>query len=674
MPVDRSGGYHGHGETSSNRVELFLDRIADWLEDSFVGRAYRTVSAKLWNWWYPTSEHPRHRRENRLERSLRRGNRWLRKTWLGRKLEWVLDDMAQLYRVLRVQFHEQFGTRRFRRWLYRWQTLAWAVFLLALPLAGYAYGWPRLQKYQQGHYASQAEGLLNQGDWKRALIRSRQVLSMNISNAIATRVFADVMDNFGSAAALYWRQRALLLGPGFTNQIALASTAVRVEQFPFPTATKVLNGIGSVSQQTADYQRVAGALSLKLSNLREAEEHFREACKLDPDNPANRMSLAVIQLQSKNPKIISDSRTTLELLMNDRQVGLVATRSLVAESIDRGNLNRAEELSVLLLKNARSTFSDRILHLVILNAKHSTNFNSFLKETQERAKSSPAFVGSLVAWMNAAGFARQAVDWFDHLPPEFVTWGLLPIAKADAYVSLGQWKELESYLQRRSWPGLDHIRFAMMALARVKQNGDLQNSVAWQSAIHFANSPDALNTLAKLAAAWGWPERTQDVLWLADQLYPDQPWPLAALNQIYVGQKDTKGMWRVAKAKSQRHPDDKLAGNNYAMLSLLLNSDTTQALKYAADLHSAEPTNPVFASTYAFSLYRQGRARDGVKILSALPPDQLTDPAMAVYYGILLAAAGEETAAKPYLKQSDKAFLLPEEQALVAQAKIGLLK
>jgi Flp pilus assembly protein TadD len=539
-----------------------------------------------------------------------------------------------------------------------------------MPIAAYSYGLPRLRAYQEKNYAHQAEQLMAQGDLSRALIRCRQVLTMDFSNAIATRVFADVADGYGAPAALYWRERALSLDLDVTNQISLASTAIRMEQFPYPTAARALGSVESAYRNTPAYQRVAGALALKLSKTQEAEQHFLEAYNLDPTNPVNRMSLAVIQLQSKNPRIITDSRTTLELLMNDRQVGLLATRSLIAESIDQGDYNRAENLSLLLLKNARSSFNDRILHLVILNTSHKTNFTSFLKETEQKAKDNPAYIGELTAWMTTAGMAQPALDWLNHLPPELLRQGLLPIAVADAYAGLGQWSALETYLQKAHWPGLEHIRFAMMALADAKQSGGLQDSVAWQTAIEFAGkSPEALNTLAKLASAWGWRDRTTDLLWLTAAQHPDQLWPLKALGDLYVNQRDTAGMWRVANLSYQRNPNDKLARNNYAMLSLLLNADTAQASKIAGELYADDPKNPVFASTYAFSLYQQGRAKEGVKVLAALPPGQLDDPAMSVYYGIMLAAAGEKEAAKPYLNRSAKAFLLPEEKAMVARAK-----
>jgi len=582
----------------------------------------------------------------------------------------VLDDIALLYEGFRTQFYEFVHESDFRYWLGRWQTSAWGAILVASVVAGHHYGWPRLEKYQEDHYTRQAEQLLAEGDANRAMIRCRQVFTLNASNAVATRVFADANDGYGWSAALYWRQRALLLDPGVTNQIALASTAVRLEPFPFPTATKVLGDIAPAFQKTPAYQRAAGALALKFSQVQKAEQAFQEAYKLDTNNPVNRMSLAVIHLRSKDQKTIADSRTTLELLMNNGQVGLLATRSLIAESMDRGDFKRAQQLSLQLLKNARSTFSDRILHLVILKASHSTNYAAFLHETEESARDSAARAGALATWMNGSGQAGQALDWLKHLPPEFTRQGLLPIATADAYASLGQWQEMEAYLQKRQWPGLESIRFAMMALAETRQSGALQDSIAWQSAVQFAaNSPDALNTLAKLAATWGWPERAQDVLWSAAERYPDQGWPLTSLSDLYAGQGNTAGMRRVAKAALDKNPKDKLACNNYAMLSLLLDTDTSQANKYAAELYAAEPQDPIFASTYALALYKQGRAKEGVKVFRDLPAEQLKHPAMAAYYGILLAAAGDAVAAKPYLDQSAKALVLPEEKALVERAK-----
>jgi predicted Zn-dependent protease len=159
------------------------------------------------------------------------------------------------------------------------------------------------------------------------------------------------------------------------------------------------------------------------------------------------------------------------------------------------------------------------------------------------------------------------------------------------------------------------------------------------------------------------------VLWHASLKFPKQPWPLTSLQNLYIARRDTAGLRRVYQATMQRDPKDKLARNNFTMLSLLSGKEVPAAHRSAAALYADEPGNPVFASTYAFSLYLQGKTKEGIEVLRALKPEELANPGVAVYYGILLSAAGEVQASKEYLDKSSKAFLLPEELALVASAR-----
>jgi tetratricopeptide (TPR) repeat protein len=218
---------------------------------------------------------------------------------------------------------------------------------------------------------------------------------------------------------------------------------------------------------------------------------------------------------------------------------------------------------------------------------------------------------------------------------------------------------------------MDAVRIGMMSFASWKDNGSKQYSSAiWQQAVLLAEgSPTMLNTLAEMAAGWGWKEETEDVLWSANRKYPFQSWPLTTLERLYTGQRDTAGLRRVFRAMVERDPKDAQARNNYAMVSLLLGTATDQARQIAAELHAAEPDNPVFVSTYAFSLYQQGHPQEAVQALRALGLNRLDDPALAAYYGVFLAAAGDKQTARTYLNKAAKAFLLPQEQALVARAK-----
>ncbi len=60
--------------------------------------------------------------------------------------------------------------------------------------------------------------------------------------------------------------------------------------------------------------------------------------------------------------------------------------------------------------------------------------------------------------------------------------------------------------------------------------------------------------------------------------------------------------------------------------------------------------------------------------MSAIPGEQLRPPAIAAYYGIVLAGAGDYARAAGFLDLGEKASLLPEEKALLERARRTLAR
>jgi Flp pilus assembly protein TadD len=676
--LDDSYPYSGYyGRRRKSRPAVVWHRFMRWVRDSWLGQRYREYLYRFDVWWYPPSQtsdshypHYSHRRVSRPVLAYRRWRRWFRKTWVGREFGWILDEVTFLLVFLQVEVAQALSERRVRRFFAKKQNVAALVAAAVLVVAGYQFGKPHYRHYLETQYARQAEQFMLRGDFARAYLRVRQVMDINPDNVGACRVNAELAEWANSPFALYWRQRTVLLAPNTTNRLALASTALKAEPFPYPTAVKTLDEIEAASRRTANYQMLAGALAIKLGHLKEAEQHYAEARELQPDSPVTRMSLAVVQLQSHDPKVVTDSRVTLELLNTDGKLGVLPLRSLVAESAAARDFRRAEQFSAQVLTNAQASFGDRMVHLAILHAAGRTNFQAFLKEAQQKALEHPVYVGELAAWLNQFGYASEALTWLRGLPRQVSSQGLIPLALADSYVALKKWKELETYLSAEHWIGQDHIRIAMLTLAIKNQSGAQASSLAWDRAMRLAaDAPTALNTLAQMAWSWGWVAEAEQVLWYAAGKFPKQPWPLTSLQGMYFARGDTAGLRRVYQATAQRDPKDKLARNNFTMLSLLSGKDVPAAHKTAAELYASEPRNPVFASTYAFSLHLQGKTKEGIEVLRVLKPEELGNPAVAVYYGVLLAAAGETQASKEYLDKSAKAYLLPEELALVASAR-----
>jgi predicted Zn-dependent protease len=175
--------------------------------------------------------------------------------------------------------------------------------------------------------------------------------------------------------------------------------------------------------------------------------------------------------------------------------------------------------------------------------------------------------------------------------------------------------------------------------------------------------------LEQAAAKWRWQKEAEDLLWLLGKDPEKQSAALAALYQDYAEKGDTSDLYRVLARLCEIKPDDEKAQNNFAQLSLLLNLNVEHAHDLAEQLYKKDPKNPVFASTYGFSLYRKGRYQQAVKVMSDLEPADLQNPTIAAYYGVFLVAAGDKSKAAEYLERGSEASLLPEEKALLQDAR-----
>ena len=102
-----------------------------------------------------------------------------------------------------------------------------------------------------------------------------------------------------------------------------------------------------------------------------------------------------------------------------------------------------------------------------------------------------------------------------------------------------------------------------------------------------------------------------------------------------------------------------------------LESRDAHARAIAQDLHKAHPHDA--ASPHAFALFNPV-SESALKIMRQLTPEQVHDPSVAAYFGVLLAAAGQNDDATEYFALAEKAKLLPEEEELVAQAKASLAR
>lgn len=532
------------------------------------------------------------------------------------------------------------------------------------------FGLPAYRHWKEQRAVTRARVFLNAGDFANANLCARQTLSLNPTNLGACLLMAELAETVGAPQALDWRRRIADLSPTLDHKLAFAQTALKVESPPFPLATQTLDDLASYETGSSDYHLLAAQLALKLNRPDEAEKHFSQAARLQPNHPLTQLNLAVVQLLSSNQTVSAKARATLQSFATDTNLAPLALRSLIADALKNKRFTNAELFCNSLLARPDATFADRLQQLTILHEAGRKEFDPALASLRRDVGTNAPAVWSLANWMNRNGLAAQTRQWLVACPPQFQTNPPVALALADSLVAAQDWPALEQFLRAQDWHELDFARLAL----RAHSAAGLQNQVAadalWRLATNHAGKRlGALTSLLALADAWQLPAARESLLAQILEAAPSQRWAYRELLPHYLAAGNTRAVARVSALLAQADPQDTEARNNFAATSLLLKTDTVHAHQIAKENVERQPKVPDLVATYAFSLHLQGRTKDGLTKLESLDSQALRQPGIAFYYGILLSAAEQRQKAKDYFALVDPAKLLPEERQLLAAAQ-----
>jgi Flp pilus assembly protein TadD len=247
----------------------------------------------------------------------------------------------------------------------------------------------------------------------------------------------------------------------------------------------------------------------------------------------------------------------------------------------------------------------------------------------------------------------------------------VPVALADAHIRLQEWQKLEAEAGSGNWGKFEFLRHAYLARAFREQNKQIDFEREWNLTLKQANSTEALAFTIDAISGWNWQTEMADLLWAQSKHPEKQKEALVTLYQHYAKTSDTQGLYRVLVRLAELDANNLDVQNNLAQVGLLLNANPEDARRAAAEVYHKEPKNPAYTTTYAYSLLSQGNSKEALRLMKTLSQDQLGSPTISAYYGIFLAANGDETA-RPYLDFGKQANLLPEEKALIDKAYANL--
>lgn len=523
--------------------------------------------------------------------------------------------------------------------------------------------------WRKQHLARQTDQFAARGDFPSAVLVARRLLQLDENNLSACRAMAEMAEKSGSADALTWRKKIAQLEPELpANQMSLAKSALRFGQNDL--AHRVLNSLPASARNSVEYHEVVAAEALAQKDPAAAETHFAAALELSPNDTHLALNLAIMRLASPDARVLARARETLARLATEPLVRAESLRALTADALARKDRANALRFATRLTAEPNTTFSDA---LVYFEAAEGTEFAAgALERLRAKAAASPGTAAEFITWLNRHGLAQVAAHWASLLPKEIATQQPIPLAIAESYSFLEDWRGLQALVRGKNWGDVEALRLAVEshALHRLSRDEEsaMQTQTAWRAALKTAQSkPEQLLAIAQLAQGWGYAAEAEEAWWTMANSNENATAALSILQRHYKTTQDTRGLLRVAKRAYELNPSDLVAANNRASLGLLIAGDNT-AQRLAFKLHHEHPANRAFAATYAYALHTEGKTDEGLKLLESLKEEELRNPAIAAYYVVMLVENGNLEQARSYLADAKRAALLPEEEQLLTAA------
>jgi hypothetical protein len=591
---------------------------------------------------------------------------WMDGNACGRKVLAIFDRVRERYARHVIRYHAwNSASYRIRTWLV---AVVAGLAILAALAGTCRLGLRHYRRYQEQRWTKEAQVFLAHSDYRDAALSARKVLTLNPNNLQACHIMETLADMAHSPVALDWQRHIVQIEPSIENQLMLAGVGLQYQSPPFPLTTQILQDLAHTATNNVAYHVVAAQLALSLNQLAEAKTHLGIATRLDPTNHLFALNLATVRLASTNETEAAQGRAELEKFLTDPNLKLSALRSLVADRLAHKDFAAANSFSTQLLANTEANLGDHLQQLGILLQLKSADFNDSLATLQHDAATNALTAAQVAAWMQSNGLVRESLEWLTGLPNPLLDQRPVQMALAQGYLQTSQWTKLLNTVSQSNWLDLEFLRLALVYRAWSQLGSGGLADTSWNAALGAAaGHPAALTQLLQLAGGWRLPQKQEAVLFQMVQDFPNDRAARLELERMYFNSGNTLGLHALYAVLDAKFPNDPSFENNLAATALLLNQNVEQARQRAANLHAKHPADPIVASTYAFALHLQGRDKQGLAVLQQFPPAELAQPSVALYYGVLLEAAGQTNQAAPWLKIArTNSLLLPEEKELLS--------
>jgi hypothetical protein len=530
--------------------------------------------------------------------------------------------------------------------------------VLALGLLGLAGDWglARWTAWREQQNLANAETAFFAHDFARTRLLLEQAVQVNPRDLDARRQLAEFYGRFNLSLALdLWREAVVLEPERDAPRLALAACALQLNQPEI--ARETLAYVSAVGRDSLEFHRLEAGLAMLAADRPALVQELEAMTRLDPGGLRAQFDLAALQLVSPDPVAAAQGRAELVALARGGPLCIRATLELLRSA---GRSPHPE------------TEWNQLTHEVLPEVPVAADWMLLVQQMEEQPVPEPNDAAALINWMGETSLAREALVWFTTLEARDQAAPAVRQAQAGCAAHLHDWVLLQSLLSAGAWGAMPVDVVTLAFAARRQREGAHPDHArdTWGDALDEAQAGlPALQVLLRLSGIWAWPEATEATLWHIADNFPGESSAWRALAAGAEAEGDSTEAWKVVQAWAHAQPANPAAQAQAQWFGVLLNQGGPELPTAARAALLAPEAAPEARAAGALLLLRAGQADEARAALMSHEADFVTAPRAELLYGVVLAATGQADASERWLSAADKLRLLPQERALLDQAR-----
>ena len=418
------------------------------------------------------------------------------------------------------------------------------------------------------------------------------------------------------------------------------------------------------SDSSADDKSIESQLRWQQDRHDAAIDLMRKSIAQDPSNHANAFLLARMLLVSGKPPEKAEAEKILhDLGGNDDASGLKALEEL-SQLRDQDDATRQWVLGRL--KSHPLLDDDGRFAMWDLEVLLGTPAQTVVKEATDLFKGTAADRRSAAGrWLNNRAAQQRTLELISQ--QDGMGDRNLLLVRLDALAKMKNWSEVQTELNDPQIP----LPQAIVLLYRARAEhelGDATSSQAdWTRAMGAATGDaQSMTVIGQYALQMGAYDQAERAFERLAQMPGQAEAAYLALIQIVAQHGTTAQLRDTVLAMVNAVPKAAEPRNDWAYLSLLLNTDVDTAFAVAQGLETAHPELLAFRSTLALAYLRKNDPANALKVYQDFKVDWSTaSPSWRMVHAVVESAGGNKAAAQSDAENINRTLLRPEEVTLL---------